>query len=306
MSAVDGSPRSAPWGIYAGNVAATVMWSVVFIVASLAVDTTDPVVVAAQRFLIAGMAFVLVFTVSRTWVLPSRRALWLVAAAAAFGIFIYNIGFFIGLERSTATRGVLIVATMPAWAILFDALLAWRLPPARQIIGVVLSFAGVGVLFGDALVDGAGLNSGDIGFIIAPISWAIYSVFLRNTKGEIPIFVATGYSVIIGGILLAVFAVATGRPGTFSAGLVGLDVLYMGIFGTVVGFGLWFKGIATIGTARTSIFVNLVPIWGLALAAVVLGETIDLRVMAALVLVVAGVVIVQTATADQPRTATGA
>ena len=294
-----GAPRSAPWGIYAGNVAATMMWSAVFIVGSLAVDSTDPIVVAAQRFLVAGIAFAVVFSVQGSWVWPSWRVLGLVAAGAAFGIFIYNIGFFIGLERSTASRGVLIVATMPAWAILFDALLAWRVPPARQIIGVVLSFGGVGVLFGDALVSGARLNSGDVGFIIAPISWVVYSVFLRNTKGEIPMFVATGYSVIIGGLFLAAFTMVTGRPGAISATLFHLDILYMAIFGTVVGFGLWFKGIATIGTARTSIFVNLVPIWGLALAALVLGEAIDLRVMASLVLVVAGVVIVQTA-AERP------
>lgn len=298
-----GAPQSAPWGIYAGNVVTTMMWSVAFVVGALAVDTTDPIVVAAQRFVVAGIGFAVVFTVTRSWTIPSKQVLALIVSGAAFGIFIYNIGFFIGLERSTTTRGVLIVATMPAWAILLDALLAWRLPPARQILGVVLSFVGVGVLLGGAVLDGARLNSGDVGFIIAPISWVVYSVFLRKTGGQIPMFVATGYSVMLGSALLVLFTILTGRPGAISLDLLNLDILYMGIFATLVGFGLWFKGIATIGTARTSVFVNLVPIWGVGLAAAVLGENINLQVIAALVLVIAGVVIVQTS-GEQGKTAT--
>lgn len=278
-------------GIYAGIVAATLLWSGAFIIGALAVDLADPIVVAAQRYVVAAAAFAVALTVLRAWTIPTWPVAGLIGLGAVFGVLIYNIGFFIGLEQSTVTRGTLIVATMPAWVILIDAALAWRAPPKQQVAGVALSFVGVAVLFWDG--GGLGFNRGDLGFVVAPISWAIYSVFVRRTVADIPVFVATGYTVILGGAMLLAFTWITGRPGALSTRLFDMDILYLGVVATVVAFALWFKGIAVIGTARTSIFVNLVPIWGLVLAAVVLGEVINARILAALALVLAGVVIVQ-------------
>ncbi len=280
------------WGVYGGNVAATLMWSAAFIFGALAIKGADPIVVAAQRYVVAAIGFAVVLTAMRAWVMPSRRVAKLICVGAGIGVPIYNIGFFTGLELSTVARGTLIVATLPAWTILIDAVLTRRLPPGAQVAGVALSFAGVSVLFWGG--DAARFNRGDLGFMVAPISWTIYSVFLRKAAAEIPVFVATGYSVIVGGGMLLALTWLTGRPGAISARLWDTDILYLGIVGTLVAFALWFRGIAMIGAARTSIFINLVPIWGLILATLVLGEVITGRILVALALVLAGVVIVQT------------
>ena len=68
-----------------------------------------------------------------------------------------------------------------------------------------------------------------------------------------------------------------------------LSVLYLGAVGTVLGFVWYYEGVVAIGPARTAVFNNLVPVFGVALSALLLGEPILLSMVIGGALVIGGV-----------------
>jgi drug/metabolite transporter (DMT)-like permease len=67
------------------------------------------------------------------------------------------------------------------------------------------------------------------------------------------------------------------------------SIIYLGAFGTVIGFVWYYEGVKAIGPSRTAVFNNLVPAFGIVLAAVLLGEPILISMVAGGVLAVIGV-----------------
>ena len=65
--------------------------------------------------------------------------------------------------------------------------------------------------------------------------------------------------------------------------------MYLGAFGTVIGFVWYYEGVKAIGPARTAVFNNLVPVFGITLGAVLLGEPVLLSMIVGGLLVIAGV-----------------
>ena len=63
---------------------------------------------------------------------------------------------------------------------------------------------------------------------------------------------------------------------------------YLGLFGTVVGFLWYFEGIQTIGPSRAAVFINFVPVNGVLLATLLLGEPLDISLLGGGLLVVLG------------------
>ena len=68
-----------------------------------------------------------------------------------------------------------------------------------------------------------------------------------------------------------------------------VSLLYLGVFGTVIAFIWYNEGIKAIGPARTAVFTNLVPVFGIALGALMLHESILISMVLGGVLVIAGV-----------------
>ena len=71
-----------------------------------------------------------------------------------------------------------------------------------------------------------------------------------------------------------------------------MALAYMGIFGTAIAFVWFYDGVITIGPARSMVFVNLVPLFAIAFAMLLLGETLELSMVAGAALVIAGVFII--------------
>lgn len=106
---------------------------------------------------------------------------------------------------------------------------------------------------------------------------------------------ATAYASIIGTILLLPVAAAAGLGDNLRATAPPdwIGILYMAMFGTVVAFVLWYRGVAALGPSRTSIFLNLVPVWGVTFAALFLGQSITPVQLGGMVAILAGVRVVQ-------------
>jgi drug/metabolite transporter (DMT)-like permease len=221
------------------------------------------------------------------------------------GMWICGAGVYYALSFTTATNGTLIYTTSPLMIILLERMFFGRATGWRELAGIAIGFFGVAiiVLRGDlAALAALDLNFGDLVFIAAAFSWALYSVLLkgRRTAG-LPVAALFGTITLAGALLLAPFALwewlsGARMPQTLSAwgGIAGIVV-----FSSLLAFGGFQYGVARLGASTTGIFMYLLPVYGVGLAVLVLGEPFHMHHAIGILTVLGGLVL---ATAPVGRT----
>jgi drug/metabolite transporter (DMT)-like permease len=273
------------------------LWGGTFIAGRLVVQDMGAFSAAFCRFAVASVALViLTYAIEGGLPWPPKK-LWLsIALLGLTGIFAYNVFFFSGLRTVEAGRAALIIALNPV-AIALGAALVFKDPLSpTKLLGIGLSLVGAAVV----ISDGAPLKllRGDVGmgelFMLGcVVSWMSYSLLGKAVMAELSPFAATTYACLTGALLLLGpaladglgHAIATASPTTWGG------IFYLGILGSAVGFSWYYDGLRQLGPAQAGVFINLVPVWAIALAALVLQETPTSSLLLGGCLVIAGVVL---------------
>lgn len=263
-----------------------------------AVDNVPPWTLATLRWLI-----VCVLVGPFVWPMLKRhertiRSEWRAIVLLGFiGMWICGGLVYLSLRYTTATNATLIYTASPVIVVLIAALLARKALPLTEALGVTLGVLGVFtvVLKGDpeALLH-LRLNIGDIGIVVAAIAWAVYSLVLKRKGLErIPTAALFFLIAFTGSIMLIpCMAIELWRGEPFPVTVrawtsIGAIVL----FASLLSFSSYQYGIKTVGPSVTSVFMYLLPIYGVALAAMFLGEELHAYHAAGLTLVLAGIVL---------------
>jgi len=268
-------------GIYARLALTALFWGGAFIAGRLLALELPHFFAATGRYVVATAAL-FIFLWFREGSLPRPTARqWLgLCLLGATGIFFYNAFFFSALAELPASRAALIIATNPALTavaagLVFRQRFAWW-----QWVGVVAAFAGVAIVVsrGDSEMLGSdALGLGEVLMFGGAVSWVVYTLVgrsLMQRQDALSPLATTAYASGIGLLLLAAAAifelpeVQWNRIGLTELAAIG----YLGLLGTAVGFVWFYEGVKTLGAARASVFTNLVPVFGVALAIVLLGE----------------------------------
>jgi len=291
MSSTQQKQSAAVQGALIGAMA---VWGLNVTAVKLLTASFEPTTLATLRMIVACVALTVIVLWKRcgvpalTW-----RQFGAVIVCAVLMVYANQILFAEGLLRSTATNGALIMALSPLVSALLAALaFRERLTPQR-VCGVVLGFAGVAAVV--LSHPGAGLSSagsGDLMLIGAVVSFAAGGAIVQRLARQLhPLSIS--WAIYLIGTLLLVGHGALGStplnaaslfPGWWPWAL----VLFSGILATAVCNLIWNRAIATIGVARTAIFLYWVPVFGVAFAALLLGETLTLWHLAGFIAVMAG------------------
>jgi drug/metabolite transporter (DMT)-like permease len=286
-------PRTS--SVYVKLTFVALFWGGTFIAGRVLAVTVPHMVAAASRFLVASI-LLLVAAWRLEGGLPRLNARQAVVTAllGATGIFLYNVCFFGALSLLPAGRTALIIALNPAvTALAMSVLLRERLEPARWL-GIALALAGTMVIItrGDLSASlSRSFGRGELMMFGGVCAWAAYTIIgQRALRGLTPI-AATTYAALWGCSFLLVGAAFEWRDVHWASlgWRAGLSVLYLGALGTVLGFVWYYEGVRAIGPARTAVFINLVPVFGVALAALLLGEPVLLSMLIGGAMVIAGV-----------------
>jgi drug/metabolite transporter (DMT)-like permease len=277
-------------------------WGGTWVAARYAVQEVAPLGVAVWRFLFAA-ASLLALVLWKHGRLPAitRREALLVLGLGATGIFFYNLFFLYGMQHISAGRGALVVATTPVITLLAAAWLLHEGMSSAKALGSVLAMIGCLTVIGRgdplALLGGK-VGAGETLILGCAVMWAAYTLLGRLGTKSMSALVMTAYASCAGFLMLLLAALVDGpaqlipdfTPGAWGA------ILFLGLFGTTLGFTWFSSAVQQIGAQRASIFVNLVPLFAVLQGALLLGERLDLSALVGGLLVIAGVLLTQRST----------
>jgi len=278
---------------YLKLLATMALWGGTFIAGRLLAGAIPPPDAAFLRFAVAGL--ILLYLLYRyEGHLPrlNRSQLGSVILLGLTGVMGYNLAFFKGLETVPASRAGLIIALNPVGIALISALAgSERLRPVR-ILGIIISVLGAMLVIsqGHLSLLGGGIGPGELALLGCVLCWALYSVIGRHAMRDLSPLTAVTYSALAGTLLLAPFAVAGGiLTDVFGYGLKAYaSILYLAVFGTVVGFLWYYQSIKLIGAVRSGVFINFVPLFAIVFGSQFLGETLTPTLLQGGFLVIAG------------------
>jgi drug/metabolite transporter (DMT)-like permease len=202
----------------------------------------------------------------------------------------------IALTRTSAINVSLINAVQPtltvlfAWILFHEPLSRWR------ALGVICGISGVAIMVTRAdLAVLARLDflSGDFIALLAMCGFAGYALNLRRLPRELGVVTALFAITTCGTLMLLPFYLwetLTVQAVPFTATSIGV-ILSLALLVTVFGNLCWYAGNRIIGPSRASIFINLIPVFGIVLAMVFLGEQLHSWHIAGGVLVILGLVL---------------
>jgi len=276
-------------------VASAVLWGGVFHVIKYPLAVAPPFVLLTARFsLTAVILLPFLFRQNSYRLVFNREIFGKVLLLSLVGICGYNIFFTYGMGLSDAATGSLIIAANPVMTTLLATL--WkreRISPVRWL-GILLAFFGLAWIIFEGRIENMihlKLGPGNLVLLGAPLVWAIYSLESRAVLEKVPSPVLTAALVLLSLPPQAAMAVyQLDGYGWVTSPPFWLGVAYLGIFATGVSYLFWNEGVRLIGAARSSIFVNLIPVTSL-LIALVRGQELFAHHWIGGLIVVGGVVL---------------
>jgi len=299
-SAPDGAaatqPRSARWLDLAAILICTLAWGTTWFAITLQLGVVDPVVSIAYRFaLAAGLLF--------AWCVLRRESLALTRTQhrAAFGVglftFAIDYAFVYWAEERVSSAVVAVVFA----AMAFFNLIAFRLAFGQRALLAAWGAAGLGVV-GVAILSWDEIVTAHMGVrallgigltLAAVIGAAIGNVFAR--RGELAgasVAGSTAWAMAYGAVLLAAFALATGKTWAFEASWsYVLSLLHLSLNGSVIAFLLYYGLARRRGYATASYISALTPPVAMAVSSLFEEKTWGLLAFGAIALVLAGQVL---------------
>jgi drug/metabolite transporter (DMT)-like permease len=256
-----------------------------------------------------GAATVVIAAYALGLPLPRSRRLWLDVTIMAVLSNVVPFALIAWAEEHIASGTASVLnASMP----LFTAMLApffitdeSMTPP--KAVGVLTGFAGVAVFSGADLTDIGSNALGDLAAVAAAACYAIGAVFARlRFTGEHPLSLSAG-QLVSGLILLTPFAAVVGvREGVTLHVDSTLSILALGVFNTGFAYVMYLWLLAEAGAVKASLVTYVIPVTGLLLGWAVLDEGIGPAAIAGLVLIVAGIAVVNRAALRRLRPPTPA
>lgn len=274
-----------------------VIWGATPVATRLAVADLQPIHVGLLRTVFAGALALPIALALRQPLPKDRRGFLLLAVSAASGFIVFPLFYSFGQRDTSAMHGGLILAALPIFTGSYVALTERRRPTARWIAGCIIALLGECALI--TLRAGGGAQptlGGDLLVLLSALLVAAgYVAGARLAQTGYSSLATTLWGVALAAMVSAVIMAATVAGGGLpSAGWQSWSaVIYLASVTTIVGYIGWYWALAKGGIARIGTIQFFQPVSGLILAALLLGERMTLSLLAASVVILAGVWIAQ-------------
>jgi drug/metabolite transporter (DMT)-like permease len=281
------------------------VWGSTFLAIRVGVGEVPPFLLAAMRFLVAGLVLY-GWTIARGERAPSQRQ-WASISLLAFLIFVVDYGLLFWAEqRVPSGLAAVMMATIPAFMALSEIVfLGTQRLTVRLGLALLIGLSGVAVLVSRSLnLGGAPVDRpGAVALIVASMSWSVASAFARMLPLPPSKVMSSGAQMLTGGVFLALTSVALGEFRNFHASTVSrgawLSLLYLIIAGSIIGFTayVWLLHHESPTKVGTYAYVN--PVVAVLVGYFLAGEALGLRTILGTLFVLISVVVITTTSAKR-------
>lgn len=241
----------------------SVLWGTTWIASKEGVSHMPALQMAGIRQIIAGVLYVSFFIYRKApW--PKGKE-WIPIIVLSFLNFIMSNGLSTwGVQYISAGLGSIMGAIFPLWLVIIGLFTAKSKLPRNALIGLLLGFSGVCVIFFPHLKDFliADFRFGIILSLIATWTWAFASLYTKQQANKFNPYFGLGLQMVIAGITLAITTEATGLsiPIASIPWKAWAAIGYLVLFGSVITFIAYLYALQNLPTEQASIYAYINPI----------------------------------------------
>jgi drug/metabolite transporter (DMT)-like permease len=278
------------------------IWGASFMFMRYLAPALGPMATAGARLLIAGVALTLLFSATGfrlRWKERWGRYLAIGILNSALPFALYS---FAALYLPSSVE-VVVNALAPAFGALFAAIWLGERLGALKVFGMAMGLAGVALVSGLGLVPASGPELVALGAcILAPAFYGLAGVYIKKRGGDIePKAIAAGSQLLGGLALLPAMALAP-PPAPVSASIALIAILFS-LLCSALAYLIYYKLIVDIGPTKALTVTFLMPVFGFAWGAALLGERISPRMIAGALAILAGTALIVRKAPDAKKAA---
>ena len=274
------------------GLAFALMWSSAFTSARIIVQDAPPLASLSLRFFLSGIIGIAIAkALGQSWKLTGGQ--W--RAVFVFGLCqnaLYLGLNFVAMQTVEASLASIIASTMPlivagiGWLILKDRL------PLQGVLGLLLGITGVVLIMG-ARFDGNADAWGMALCVIGALALSIATLAMRGASSGGNLLMVVGLQMLVGAAILGVVSAFTETLYVTISPRWIFAFAYTTLVPGLVATFIWFSLVERIGAVRASTFHFLNPFFGVAIAALLLGEALGGMDIVGVVIITIGILLVQ-------------
>ena len=301
----DGTHRST-WKTLSAFAMIYFVWGSTYLAIRVGVSEVPPFLLAAMRFVIAGMVLY-GWGLAKGEKSPTRRE-WASAVALSVLFFVVDYGLLFWAEqRVPSGLAAVMMATIPAFIAVSEIIfLRSQKLTARLLLALVIGIGGVAVLVSRSLnLGGAPIDRrGAIALIVASMSWSVATVFTRLLPLPASKIMSSGSQMFAGGVFLTIAAAALGEFRGFHAAAVSskawFSLLYLIVAGSIIGFTAYLWLIHHESPTKVGTYAYVNPVVAVLVGYFLGGEALGTRTVLGTLLVLISVVLITLAKSQKP------
>jgi len=274
--------RGPAWGpglvsAYAAIGATTLLWSLNYSFAKMAVAEINPFAVALVRVLVATPLFFAVLARRGDPVRPTWAELRLAFPLGLTGVLANQIFFITGIRRTTPAHSSLVVALLPVTVLILAAILLGERLTLLKMTGILVAFTGILLI---SLREGWSFSretlSGDLLTLCGVCAFSYYTVAGKATIPRLGVLRTTALAFLCGGALMIplVLPAALRQPWTAVPMRGWVALAYVVFVGTFLCYLLYYRALAAIESGKVAAFTYLQPVIAGVASYLILGEEI--------------------------------
>lgn len=277
---------------------ATLIWSGNFIIARGVIKDIPPVTLAFYRWLTATIIiapFAWKYFIAEIKIVKYNPLFFLLAAVTGvsmFNTFVYVAGHY----SSAINMAILGTCSSPIMSVILARIFLKERVPGLRVIGMIVCVAGILLLLSKGNIENLfalRFTKGDWWMLAAALTFAIYNTTVRKKPpGMHPVnFLFVIF--LLGTIMLLPFYLyELEKKGGIAIDTANISaIIYLGLGASVICFHIWNKAIHALGSGRTALFGNLIPIFSSIEAVIILNEQFLWIYVISMILVFAGIIL---------------
>lgn len=297
MTPLIASPRERKLAVLAW-ITVCVVWGTTYLGIRVALESIPVALLAGLRWTAAGLLLAAVLPLAGERLPPPRT--WGAIAMTGFLMAVIGNGGVVWAQQHVASGlAAVIVAMVPFWSVLVEALLPrGERVTRRTLIGLTVGFAGIVVLVWPELTTGGAEGRlfvlGVLSLQIACLGWALGTSYTKRYAVQASPLAASAMQMILSGVMLLGIASVTGEWSRLSfTTRTTVAMTYLVLIGSIVGYSAYVYALKHLPISTVSLYAYVNPIIAVVLGTLILGEPFSLRIVLAAALVFTGIVIVR-------------